>query len=41
MMSLKSRASLDLQLEEELRHALRSDSELRLYYQPIYQYYKQ
>jgi diguanylate cyclase (GGDEF)-like protein len=34
--NLKARATLELQLEEELRHALRSDSELRLYYQPIY-----
>ncbi|MHC8399597.1 putative bifunctional diguanylate cyclase/phosphodiesterase [Pseudomonas sp. MDT1-17] len=33
---LKSRATLELQLEEELRHALRKDDGLILYYQPIY-----
>jgi diguanylate cyclase (GGDEF)-like protein len=35
--NLKTRASMELQLEEELRHALRSDSGLTLYYQPIYE----
>ncbi|WP_018926888.1 putative bifunctional diguanylate cyclase/phosphodiesterase [Pseudomonas umsongensis] len=34
--NLKARATLELQLEEELRHALREDSGLMLYYQPIY-----
>ncbi len=34
--NLKSRASLDLQLEEELRHALRENTGLMLHYQPIY-----
>ncbi len=34
--NLKTRATLELQLEEELRHALREDSGLMLYYQPIY-----
>jgi diguanylate cyclase (GGDEF)-like protein len=33
---LKVRATLELQLEEELRHALREDTGLMLYYQPIY-----
>jgi diguanylate cyclase (GGDEF)-like protein len=33
---LKVRATLELQLEEELRHALREDAGLMLYYQPIY-----
>ncbi|WP_305889176.1 MULTISPECIES: bifunctional diguanylate cyclase/phosphodiesterase [unclassified Pseudomonas] len=33
---LKTRATLELQLEEELRHALREDNGLMLYYQPIY-----
>ncbi|CAI8786657.1 Uncharacterized signaling protein PA3311 [Pseudomonas sp. IT-196MI5] len=33
---LKTRATLELQLEEELRHALREDTGLMLYYQPIY-----
>ncbi|MHC8304605.1 putative bifunctional diguanylate cyclase/phosphodiesterase [Pseudomonas sp. PB3P13] len=33
---LKTRASLELQLEEELRHALRENSGLMLCYQPIY-----
>ncbi|MGE8065706.1 putative bifunctional diguanylate cyclase/phosphodiesterase [Pseudomonas sp. NPDC089569] len=34
--NLKARATLELQLEEELRHALREDLGLMLYYQPIY-----
>ncbi|WP_097302226.1 putative bifunctional diguanylate cyclase/phosphodiesterase [Pseudomonas chlororaphis] len=34
--NLKTRASLELQLEEELRNALRSEAGLTLYYQPIY-----
>jgi diguanylate cyclase (GGDEF)-like protein len=34
--NLKARATLELQLEEELRHALREDAGLMLYYQPIY-----
>lgn len=34
--SLKTRASLELQLEEELRNALRDDQGLLLHYQPIY-----
>ena len=34
--SLKTRASLDLQIEEELRHALRENTGLVLHYQPIY-----
>lgn len=34
--TLKTRATLELQLEEELRNALRDDQELLLYYQPIY-----
>jgi len=34
--NLKTRATLELQLEEELRHALRDGSGLALYYQPIY-----
>ncbi len=34
--NLKARATLELQLEEELRHALREDTGLMLYYQPIY-----
>ncbi|AWM90675.1 diguanylate phosphodiesterase [Pseudomonas sp. 31-12] len=33
---MKTRASLELQLEEELRHALRNEDGLTLYYQPIY-----
>jgi diguanylate cyclase (GGDEF)-like protein len=33
--NLKARAMLELQLEEELRHALREDTGLMLYYQPI------
>jgi diguanylate cyclase (GGDEF)-like protein len=33
---MKTRASLELQLEEELRHALRNDDGLNLHYQPIY-----
>jgi len=33
---LKTRATMELQLEEELRHALRKDNELMLYYQPIF-----
>lgn len=33
---LKTRATVALQLEEELRNALRDDSGLLLYYQPIY-----
>lgn len=35
--SLKSRATLELQLEEELRHALREENGLMLYYQPIFE----
>jgi len=34
--NLKTRATLELQLEEELRHALRNGTGLTLYYQPIY-----
>ncbi|PXX67767.1 diguanylate cyclase/phosphodiesterase [Pseudomonas sp. LAMO17WK12:I10] len=34
--NLKTRASLELQLEEELRNALRHEAGLTLYYQPIY-----
>ncbi|NBF12227.1 putative bifunctional diguanylate cyclase/phosphodiesterase [Pseudomonas sp. Fl4BN1] len=34
--NLKTRATLELQLEEELRNALRDDQGLLLYYQPIY-----
>ncbi|HEF4758360.1 TPA: bifunctional diguanylate cyclase/phosphodiesterase [Pseudomonas putida] len=34
--NLKARATLELQLEEELRYALREDTGLMLYYQPIY-----
>jgi diguanylate cyclase (GGDEF)-like protein len=34
--NLKTRASLELQLEEELRNALRTEAGLALYYQPIY-----
>ena len=34
--SLKARASLELQIEEELRHALREDHGLFLHYQPIF-----
>ncbi|MGC5702878.1 bifunctional diguanylate cyclase/phosphodiesterase [Pseudomonas sp. NFXW11] len=34
--NLKTRATLELQLEEELRNALRDDQGLQLYYQPIY-----
>ncbi|NUT78602.1 bifunctional diguanylate cyclase/phosphodiesterase [Pseudomonas sp. C1C7] len=34
--NLKTRATLELQLEEELRHALREDAGLMLFYQPIY-----
>ncbi|MDR9754833.1 EAL domain-containing protein [Pseudomonas sp. SZMC_28357] len=34
--NLKTRATLEFQLEEELRHALREDAGLMLYYQPIY-----
>src|SRR5207253_5255550 len=33
--NLKTKATLELQLEEELRNALRDDSGLTLYYQPI------
>ncbi|MCK1789559.1 putative bifunctional diguanylate cyclase/phosphodiesterase [Pseudomonas violetae] len=33
---LKTRAMMELQLEEELRHALRENSGLMLYYQPIF-----
>ncbi len=35
--SLKNRATLELQLEEELRHALREENGLTLYYQPIFE----
>jgi len=35
--NLKNRASLELQLEEELRHALREENGLMLYYQPIFE----
>ncbi|KAA0996720.1 bifunctional diguanylate cyclase/phosphodiesterase [Pseudomonas sp. ANT_J12] len=35
--NLRTRATLELQLEEELRHALREDTGLKLYYQPIYE----
>ncbi|WP_430448313.1 MAG: putative bifunctional diguanylate cyclase/phosphodiesterase [Pseudomonas piscis] len=34
--NLKTRATLELQLEEELRNALRDNQGLQLYYQPIY-----
>ena len=34
--NLRTRATLELQLEEELRHALRENTGLMLYYQPIY-----
>ncbi len=34
--NLKTRATLELQLEEELRHALRENTGLMLYYQPIF-----
>ncbi|MGJ7514612.1 putative bifunctional diguanylate cyclase/phosphodiesterase [Pseudomonas baetica] len=34
--NLKTRATLELQLEEELRYALREDTGLTLHYQPIY-----
>jgi EAL domain-containing protein (putative c-di-GMP-specific phosphodiesterase class I) len=34
---MKTRASLELQLEEELRQALREDHGLTLYYQPIFE----
>ncbi|MGL6243213.1 putative bifunctional diguanylate cyclase/phosphodiesterase [Pseudomonas sp.] len=34
---MKTRATLELQLEEELRHALRNDDGLMLHYQPIYE----
>ncbi|WP_347904513.1 bifunctional diguanylate cyclase/phosphodiesterase [Pseudomonas purpurea] len=34
--NLKTRATLELQLEEELRNALRDNAGLMLYYQPIY-----
>ncbi|WP_433741321.1 putative bifunctional diguanylate cyclase/phosphodiesterase [Pseudomonas putida] len=34
--NLKARATLELQLEEELRYALREDTGLALHYQPIY-----
>jgi diguanylate cyclase (GGDEF)-like protein len=34
--NLKTRATLELQLEEEMRNALRENSGLMLYYQPIY-----
>jgi diguanylate cyclase (GGDEF)-like protein len=33
--NLKTRASMELQLEEQLRNALREQNELQLYYQPI------
>ncbi|MBC8998129.1 bifunctional diguanylate cyclase/phosphodiesterase [Pseudomonas sp. N40(2020)] len=35
--NLKNRATLELQLEEELRHALREENGLMLYYQPIFE----
>ncbi|WP_095113840.1 bifunctional diguanylate cyclase/phosphodiesterase [Pseudomonas sp. Irchel 3H7] len=35
--NLKTRASFELQLEEELRHALREENGLMLYYQPIFE----
>ncbi|KPN92388.1 putative bifunctional diguanylate cyclase/phosphodiesterase [Pseudomonas nunensis] len=35
--NLRTRATMELQLEEELRHALREDTGLKLYYQPIYE----
>ncbi|WP_095188966.1 bifunctional diguanylate cyclase/phosphodiesterase [Pseudomonas sp. Irchel 3E19] len=35
--SLKNRATLELQLEEELRHALHEENGLMLYYQPIFE----
>lgn len=35
--SLKNRATLELQLEEELRQALREENGLTLYYQPIFE----
>ena len=34
--NLRTRATLELQLEEELRHALRENTGLMLHYQPIY-----
>lgn len=34
--NLRTRATLELQLEEELRHALRENTGLLLWYQPIY-----
>ena len=34
--SMKTKATLELQLEEELRNALRDDHDLVLYYQPIF-----
>ncbi|MHC8352556.1 putative bifunctional diguanylate cyclase/phosphodiesterase [Pseudomonas sp. RT4P38] len=34
--SLRTRATMELQLEEELRHALREDTGLMIHYQPIY-----
>ena len=34
--NLKARASLELQIEEELRHALNEDTGLLLHYQPIF-----
>lgn len=34
--NLKNRAAMELQLEEELRHALRENTGLVLHYQPIY-----
>ncbi|WP_285417230.1 bifunctional diguanylate cyclase/phosphodiesterase [Pseudomonas sp. efr-133-TYG-5] len=34
---LKNRATFELQLEEELRHALREENGLMLYYQPIFE----
>jgi diguanylate cyclase (GGDEF)-like protein len=34
--NLRTRATMELQLEEELRHALRENDGLMLYYQPIY-----
>ncbi|MFW9080288.1 putative bifunctional diguanylate cyclase/phosphodiesterase [Pseudomonas sp. P2757] len=35
--TLKNRASQELQIEEELRHALREENGLMLYYQPIFE----
>lgn len=35
--SLKNRATMELQLEEELRQALREENGLTLYYQPIFE----